>query len=633
MLNIVRLWIVFSTALVAGGWILSALHALNRAGYAIILILALFAGVLCWKTTCYSQPFAWRSFWSRWIRRFSRPAPFIFLLIVVLNLAGGLADRPDNGDSNSYRVPRVLHWLGNQGWCWIHTGDSRMNIAGSGFEWLFAPQILFLRTDRWLFLVNLISYLLLPGLIFDLFRRLRIQARVAWWWMWLLAGGWCYVFQATSTLNDSLGVTYALASVVLALRAAETRAVADIWLSVLAAALLTGVKQTNLPLALPCLIALWPGRQLLWRNLGLTLAVTFLAILVSAVPQAILNFKYAGTWTGFPKEVTHQMFAWGQQQELTSPGWGLIGNLFCFPAQNLLPPFFPWATAWNNAMKHFLETGLGSHFGQFEVFGYLNRSITATNAGIGLAVICVITLSLLGIYRLRNASAAQQNRSKNIWLLWLQLTPWLCLLIFLAKVGTYQNARQAAPYYIFLFPSLLSATGHAMLVRRRWWQCVAISSLCVTVAYLSFARGRAFIPSTVVTQLQQEHPHAKWLTVFADYFSARNSVNSQRNFLQKCHVTNEKIVGYATTVGGSEPGWWMPFGSREVRRILPSDTEASVRQQGIHYIVVEDIAVHAANLTIEEWASRYDAEIVGEQAFTKDPNTPLAHLYLAHIRD
>ena len=39
-----------------------------------------------------------------------------------------------------------------------------MNISACGMEWLSAPLILFSHTDRLLFLINWISYLMLPGL-------------------------------------------------------------------------------------------------------------------------------------------------------------------------------------------------------------------------------------------------------------------------------------------------------------------------------------------------------------------------------------------------------------------------------------------------------------------------------------
>ena len=98
-----------------------------------------------------------------------------------------------------------------------------MNIAATGFEWLSAPLLLFTRTNQFLFLINWASYLMLPGLIFSVFTRLQVRPRVAWWWMWLLASGWCYVLQASSDMNDSFAVIYALASVDFALRAQEKK--------------------------------------------------------------------------------------------------------------------------------------------------------------------------------------------------------------------------------------------------------------------------------------------------------------------------------------------------------------------------------------------------------------------------
>ena len=197
--------------------------------------------------------------------------------------------------------PGVLHWLGAEQWHWIHTSDTRMNIAGCGFEWLSTPLILFTRTDRFLFLINWISFLLLPGLIFSVFTRLQVRPRAAWWWMWLLASGWCFVFQAESNVNDSFATIYALAAVDLALRARESKSVADLWLSILAAGLLTGTKQTSIPLALLWLIAVWPAVRQMFsipkRTLG-TLAVAVLGLLVSAVPLIVLNLVHTGNWMG-----------------------------------------------------------------------------------------------------------------------------------------------------------------------------------------------------------------------------------------------------------------------------------------------------------------------------------------------
>lgn len=637
LLMAVRIWILLSAVLAGAGWILSAVHALNRVGYAVCLAFTALLLVVWWRKTRWRPQARSARLWAKFRKRFKRPAPLFFLLTALLALGGGLATRPNNGDSDAYRIPRVLHWLAQGGWHWIHTGDSRMNISGCNFEWLSAPLILFTRTDRWLFLINALPYFLLPGLIFDVFRRLRIAPRVAWWWMWILASGWCFALQAGSTINDSLGVIYALAAVAFALRAGETGKAGDLWLSLLAVAELTGLKQTNLPLLLPWFIAAWPARRLWLKKPAWSWAVGAFSLLVSAATLSWLNWKYAGTWTGFPKNPAEQVFAWGSRQELNSPFWGVIGNIFCLPIQNLLPPFFPWASAWNAAMQHFLTTPLGAHFTQFEVFGLLGRSVTPSNAGIGLGIMVLTLASLWGAGRgLRFAAmlpftGQTQKHDWHLRLLW--IAPWIALLVFMAKVGTYQNARQMAAYYVLLFPVLLAGAGHAALVRRRWWQWLAVAVLCGTTAYAGFVYGRGLLPNAVVAQLKKKYPRQKFLSVFADYYSARASVEAQRGFLEKSGVTGEKIIGFATTCSGGEPGWWVPFGQRRIVRVLAADSPAAVRQQGIHYVVVEDLALAATHETIEQWAERYRGEVVNQVAFTKDPNTPLAHLYLVHLRE
>ncbi len=174
---LVAFWILLSAWLCATGWILSAFHALNGPGYLLALAITSAGGLVLkkhwWPVGGFQSP-NWRKLW----RRFQRPAPLIILAIAVLGLAAGLHSPQENGDTNAYRVPRVLHWLNESGWHWIRTEDSRQNIAGAGYEWLYAPIMLITRSDRLIFLPNLISYILLPGLIFSFLRRMQVVPRV-----------------------------------------------------------------------------------------------------------------------------------------------------------------------------------------------------------------------------------------------------------------------------------------------------------------------------------------------------------------------------------------------------------------------------------------------------------------------
>jgi hypothetical protein len=282
-------------------------------------------------------------------------------------------------------------------------------------------------------------------------------------------------------------------------------------------------------------------------------------------------------------------------------------------------------------MQRFVHTPFGSHFAQFEVFGRLGRSVSDATAGIGLGIIVLALASIAGARIVRKGAPNITNRTADWGIRLLYLTPWISLLVFMAKVGTYQNARQAAPYYVLLFPVVLAGARQAWLVREHWWRLCAVGYLAVTLAYLGFLRGRTLVPVAVADRLYQAHPNNKVLSTMMDFYNARRSVEAQRSRLEQSLPAGEKIVGYATTVGGSEPGLWMPFGQRRVERVLPEDTADDLLKAGIHYILVEDVAFHAMNITIEEWMARYHATPVDELTFTKDPGSPPGHLYLVYL--
>lgn len=622
MLNAVRIWILVSTLLVGSGWLLSAIHQLNRAGYGVVFGLAGIALVWQWqKKKLFTRESLYQA-GRKWLNRFKRPAPFLFLVLALMSLVAGGLYVCQNNDSNEYRIPRVWHWLAEARWHWIHTLDDRMNIAGCGFEWLSAPIMLFTRTDRAIYLVNWISYLLLPGLIFCVFRQMRVPARTAWWWMWLLASGWCYAMQASSTVNDSFGVVYALAAVALALRGIETNRVGDLWLSMLAAALATGAKQTDIPLAALWFLAVWPGaRLLLARPVG-TMAVLAVSLLVSAMPLILLNVEHAGTWTGIPQQSSLWLSGWSASRLVpSSPIWGIVGNAFSIPIQNLQPPYLPHVATWNGAMQRFVQTPLGSHFASFESFAFLSPGASEANAGIGLGVVLLTLISIWGARRFRTFTpgAPALGFEWHPWLL--RVTPWFLLLVFMAEVGSMSPARQAAAYYVFLFPLFLARPGHGLLARRRWWQALVLLAMLLTAAVLFVSRSRPLFPAeTLLVPLKEKHPDWKFLSKAWDSFSCRLSVETQREgFKNSPLLRNEPVVGYATIRGAQEAGLWLPFGQRRVVRITPEDTPRQLLAAGVHYVVVDDNFPLLWGGTVERGLKYYHGTVVDQLSFETQP--------------
>jgi hypothetical protein len=610
VLNAVRIWIALSSLLVASGWVLSAFHQLNRAGYGVVFGLAAVTFFFWHKRKQERAQKTPAQLLQKFIRRFKRPAPFLFLVLAGMSFIAGALYVSQNNDSMEYRIPRVWHWLAEGRWHWIHTLDFRMNSAGCNFEWLVTPLMLFTRHDRFLFLPNWISLLLLPGLIFSIFTQLQVSRRVAWWWMWFLSSGMCYVFQAGSDVNDSFAVVYALASVDFALRAREKNSRSDFWFSILAVGLLTGAKQTDLPLALPWLVAIIPCWRFMKSDALATLGTCLVAGLTSFLPLAWLNYKHAGNWMG--------LSATSPFWKLEPPPaiWAVIGNAFCIPLQNLLPPYFPLVNKWNGAMRHFVQTPFGSHFQAFEAFGRLGRGASETDSGIGLWIFSLTIISIFAAWHYRKKGQAVQV-GKLFWLRW---TPYFSLLIFMAGVATFQNARQLAPYYVFLFPALLVSHGHATLVRMRWWQGLGLAAMVLTATMLVVARDRPLFPAkTILLPLKEKHPQWHFLSKAWDSYACRLSVDQQRNAFQNEILPDERVMGYATVRGEEEPGKWVPFGCRRVERVLPDDSLLELQAKGIHNVLVDGSGLGLLGMTIDDWTNRFNGTLIDSMNYEAEP--------------
>jgi dolichyl-phosphate-mannose--protein O-mannosyl transferase len=173
----------------------------------------------------------------------------------------------------------------------------------------------------------------MPGLLFSVFRQLGVARMVAWTWMWVLPLAYGYATQAGSIGNDFTGAVFCLMSVHCGLRARRSGRVSDIWLAGLAAALMTGVKLSNLPLLLPCLVAVWPALGQLRKNLAGSVAVAGIAVLVSAAPTIVLNQAHTGSWNGDPQNLS--------QIQAKSPGAALLGNGLLLLQQSFMPPVLP----------------------------------------------------------------------------------------------------------------------------------------------------------------------------------------------------------------------------------------------------------------------------------------------------
>ena len=621
---LLQLWIGISALLCAGGWILSALHQLNSLGYSVLAL----AGSACcfwwWNRettlTPVRVPRSLRTLAQRLRRRLSRPFPLAFLVLAALALLGGALYAPTNFDALAYRISRMLHWMTEGQWHWIQTYDSRMNSRSCGFEWLTMPLLVFSKSDRGFFLVNFISFLFLPGLVFSLLTQLGARPRVAWNWMWVVPSGYTFILQAGSIANDLFAAVYALAAVDFALRARQARRADFLWLSILAAALLTGSKSSNIPLLLPWFIALLTSVRLLIRKPLASVAVVLLAALISFLPNAVLNYKFSGDWTGYATEALLFM--------ASNPIIGVAGNTLMLFIQNLVPPFFPFAGAWNAAAPKLIPDVLYTPLAANLEPGFLMlrelQQEEGAGLGLGLCLILIASVVAAVVYRQRRVKQATaegrgavigNGKFLNTLVLW---SPYVALLAFMAKSGINSAARLICPYYPLLLPALLAGPAHEMVVRQRWWRTAVLCMFTLALAVLILTPARPLWPArTVLTRLNAWKPGSRLLQraekVYSVYADRADGLAPVRALIP----SDARVIGLVSSGGDTETSLWRPFGERKVRYILASDTAESLRRDGVNFIIVNSEGLDAYfKQTLKQWLQRFGAEVIGKVSIT-----------------
>jgi hypothetical protein len=603
----VALWIVLCAFLNCAGWILSAFHHLDRLGYVGMFALAA-AAVAWWKSR---HPGA-RSDWGihKLSHRFKRSFPFAFLILAVLAFLGGAIYAPSNYDGLAYRTPRVLHWLAEGRWHWIHTNYQAQNTRAVGYEWVTAPLILFTRSYRLLFLIEIVSFLLLPGLVFSVFTRLGVRPRVAWHWMWLLPTGYGFLLQAGSIGNDLFGATLALAALDLALRARDSKNCAESWLSILAASLLSGGKLSNAPLLLPWFIAFLPSIPLLKKRLTTTLAVCAVGAICSFLPMAVANYEHGGDWTGLRAEGLSTVV---ELSTLRAYAAHLAFGPVMLALDNFVPPVFPFAGQWNRAViklvpKKIMDR-LEEYFWEDQAHMTLGELQIEETAGLGFGLSVLLALSLLVARKYAKAKAGDLISPTKRGIPWaLLISAFFSLVAYMAKCFG-AEARLLLPYYGFIIPLLLNGESQARIIKTRWWKASAKVVFLLAGVPLILSPARPLWPAQRILSrfgLATNPFVARAQAVYFVYAERPDGFAPVRRILP----ANVSVLGLIS-IDDPETSLWIPFGARRVEQVTPTDTLADLRRQGIIYILIKsDAYKFAFSEPFEKWMAQHNAELI-----------------------
>lgn len=614
MVPFVRIWISLSTTAVLAGWTLSLFGKLDRPGYLVFFLAVL---ILLWPLRKQFEFCIPKFSTQKILRRIRHPLPLCFIAFVILIFVGGIIYPPSNYTGLQYRLARILQWLAHGGWFWIHSPNYRMNDRACGFEWMAAPILLFTKSDRALFLVNFIPFLLMPGLIFSVFTRLGVQPRVAWKWMWLLPTGYDFLLQAGSIANDTFPAVFALAAIDFALRAKKSNHISDLYFSILAAALMTGAKASNLPLLLPWVIAGTTkmengslkldlsGVRAVFR-LPSSILVICAAAAASFLPNAILNYHFCGDWSGAVLEEP--------RLAQKNPVAGIYGNFFQFTLDNFAPPVFPMAHWWNEhapqIMPHFLTTAADKYFDSG--FFALGELPTEDWAGIGFGLSILLLSSVAANLLIRKSKFVSPFPSLAIPVF---AGAWIALLAFCAKSGLTNAARIIAPYYPLLVASLIVGKTPSKLVRSTWWNWLAATSVVLAFVVLIVSPDRPLWPAkTILSKLSEQHPDSasisRALKVYTTYAQRSDPLANVRQLLP------EKIneVGFIAGPDDMDISFWKPYGTRRVEHFFLNDTAAEIRElhpeESIRYFIIGGYNLKSHQMTIDDWLQSHDAELV-----------------------
>jgi len=594
------IWICCCAYLNCLGWFLSAVHQLNATGYAIGLLVGV-ALLFIWKKNTPATVLPKRRF-PRW--RFRKVLPLIFLVVAGLEILGGLIYTPNNYDALTYRLPRLLNWLSAGHWFWIPAINERVNYSTPAWEWTGMPFLAILRSDRGMFLIDVVSFLLMPGLLFSVFRRLKVSRKVAWTWMWILPLAYGYATQAGSVGNDLTGAVLALAAVAFGLRARTSGKAQDIWLCGLAAALMTGTKLSNVPLLLPCLIAVAPALIHLRKQVLGSVAVTVVALVICCAPIVVLNQINTGAWTGDPKNTS--------QIQTKSPPAAFLGNSLLLAQQSFMPPVLPGVHKFydklNDKLPASWQQTLHEKFPRY----YSNRPNELPQeevAGLGLGITALLLLAVATAIACpgKNLPAILTISSTTL----VGYAAWISVLFYMLKMGSEATARLMLPYYPLAIVPILLLPAQKWLQQFRAWKILAVGAVLCVIPAIILSPSRPMFPLAALTRFVQNHPQSSTIQRLATVYSTYANRNDSLAPLRTGLPAGVKKVGYLAGSNDTDYSLWRPFGEHQVVYIQDAVKNSTPLPNDVEWLVVKRVTwPEYSKLSLEDWAAQNHAKIV-----------------------
>jgi hypothetical protein len=403
-----------------------------------------------------------------------------------------------------------------------------------------------------------------------------------------------------------LGAVLILASLNLGLRAARTRALSDACFALVALALAMGMESTNLPLVLPCLVTLCPTRRLWMARPLTTLGVFAVALVVSLLPTAALNYHFTGNWSGYgPK--TNAL-------RVHNPLAREVATVLRLGAQTLQPPVLPGARAIDERATGILPIGvknlLNPDYPQFQL--QLGELPQEEVSGLGLAVIVLLIVSMAARVLLPERKQEKTALGEFGIETWVTVASVIALLLYHNPIGCEPTARMLAPYFCLLVPWFLKHRVNLRLVRSPGWRFAAL--LCVASAALVvvLTPARPLWPAqTVLVYLCQRSPRNQQVRRAQEVYSVYSKRNDLLAPLRESLPADANKIAVIEDADDSDYALWRPFGSRTVRNIDRVQELAAARPLGVSWLIGKTASLRAVGqFSPEQLQAAYGGQIV-----------------------
>jgi hypothetical protein len=486
-----------------------------------------------------------------------------------------------------------------------------MDTRSVGFEWLSAPFLALLHTDRLIFLWNWVGFLFLPSLVFQLSRRLGAAGPAAWNWMWLLPSAYGIVLQAGSIGNDAIGGVFFLASLTLATGRSPVP-FRDLALSALAMALCAGIKSTNVLWSLPWLCAILPQNKTIFRRPWQAVWLLLVCLTLSSFPIWLSNQVRCGDWTGEKVEGLSD-----KPITLTSPATGIAGNLILLGIQSAVPPAWPWVRPTTDFVRTSLPPSLvvplsKSFEGGFQDLG-IRELPGEEGTGLGLGLTLLSLLAFFASFRARPWSVAPPSRSLGVaWL----VTP-ISILVYASKMAISCPARIILPSLMFLVLGFSALPNQHRLIRSKIWRWTALFAMGSSLLVLTLTPSRPLLPRRLLLQITEKGPISESTKerirhVYEIYAHRSRSFDPLLEFLP----SGTSVLGYT---GGAalEAALWKPYGTRTIVGVPPQGLLADPPFPHPEILVASAETIQrSTGLEPAEWIRRVGAAVLAQKPIT-----------------